>query len=77
MIEQAIEGHKESNQARLKESGSITNDIDVEEIIDTDINELTIEEYEEKATEGIMTFLKSPPPGFGVLTNPVQCYLTT
>lgn len=62
MIEQAIEGYKEWNKARLKEPGSIINDTDVEEIIHTDINELTIDEYEEKATDGIMTFLKSKNP---------------
>ena len=60
MIDLAVEGYKSWNSTR--EKTPIINEKDVEEIIDNDISELTIEEYEEKATDGIRNFLKSKNP---------------
>jgi len=59
MIDLSMQGYKDWNLAREKEITEHTNDIVVEQIKDNDISELTIEEYEEIATDGIMAFLKS------------------
>ncbi len=59
MINLSMQGYKDWNLTRQKEGIIHTNDTLVEQIEEKDINELTIEEYEEKATDGIMNFLKS------------------
>lgn len=59
MIDMSIEGYKAWDNSRDKESVSIANDTIAEEIIHKGISELTIDEYEEKATDGIIAFLKS------------------
>jgi len=62
MIEMAIQGYKEWKESKTKENGYVTDDSKVEELSNKDISELTIEEYEEKASDGILAFLKAKNP---------------
>src|SRR5690606_8794507 len=62
MIELAIRLYKKWNEARIRENSVIPDDPKVDEISRLEINELDIEEYEERATEGIMSFLRTKNP---------------